>query len=87
MSLCTVGNSWGRNECASALVCLPGRAQAVGVVIRAGPMSTSLPGHQPFSRALWQWLEGVSAEKLGGKQAGMFKLLKVQFETLREVVR
>lgn len=50
-------------------------------------MSTSLPGHQPLSRALWEWMEGVPAEKLGRKEAGTVKLLEVQFETLREVVR
>lgn len=68
-----MGASWGRNECASGMVCLLGPAETVGAVIRAGPMSTCPPQSQSFSQALCQCLEVVPVEKLGGKEAGKIK--------------
>lgn len=59
--------------CLCYMVCLLGTAQAVGAVIRAGPMSTRPSGCQSVSQALWQCLEGVPVEKLGGKVAGKFE--------------
>lgn len=69
------------------MVCLLGIVQAVGAAIRARPMATCLLGCQSFSQAPWRCLEGVPVETLGGKEARKFKLLVVQFETLREVMR
>lgn len=47
-------------------------------------MSSRVPIFLPGTM---QCLEGVPVEMLGGKEARMFKLLEVQFETLREVMR
>lgn len=47
-------------------------------------MSSRVPIFLPGSM---QCLEGVPVAMLGGKEAKKFKLLEVQFETLREVMR
>lgn len=60
-----------------------GLVQAVGAVIRAGPMSTWCPGFQSF-QALCQCLEGVPVEELEGRRLESLSSWKY---SLRELVR
>lgn len=53
MSMPGVGAGWGSRYYASRRVnVLLDTVQAAGAVTRAGPVSTCLPGCQPFSQAL-----------------------------------